>query len=82
MNANTRGPKRTFRLKGVKVSVFENPSQNGVLHKITVQRIYREGTEWKTTTGLSRDDIPVARLLMARAWEFILDAEAHPEHNE
>jgi hypothetical protein len=64
----------------VKVSVFANPTQadgrSSVFHKVTVQKIYREGDQFKTTTSLGRDDVPVARLLLHRAWEFILAAEA------
>lgn len=72
-------PVRTFRLKGVKISVFENAVQHGTLHKVTIQRIYREGQEWKTTTSLGRDDLPVARLLLGKAWEFILEAQSSKE---
>ncbi len=45
-------------------------------HKVTVQRTYRDGDEFKTTTSYGRDDLPIVSLLVARAWEFILDAEA------
>ena len=41
-----------------------------------MQRTYKDGDEWKTTTSFSRDDVPVALLLLKRAWEFILDAES------
>ena len=73
-------PVKVFRLRGVSASVFENHAKsNGqdiVFHKVSVQRAYRDGDEWKTTTSFSRDDLPIAQLLMNRAWEFILDAEA------
>ncbi len=69
-------PVMTFRLRGVKVAVFENKGEQGAFYKTSLQRIYREGEEWKTTTSLSRDDLPVAQLLMRRAWEWILEHEA------
>ena len=77
MPQDKNAPLQVFRVKGVKVSVFQNSSDANVWHKITTQKIYRDadGT-WKTTTSLGRDDIPVARMLMERAWEFILDLEA------
>jgi len=69
-------PVQVFRRRGVKISVFENRSGETRFHKIAIQKIYREsGGEWKTATSLGRDDLPIARLLLERAWEFILDRE-------
>jgi hypothetical protein len=80
MTQTTNKPVTSFRLRGVKVSVFANPTQTdgrpSVFHKVAVQKIYRDGEQFKTTTSLGRDDVPVARLLLQRAWEFILVAEA------
>jgi hypothetical protein len=45
-------PIKVFRLKGVKTSVFENKSQDSVFHKVTIQKIYKDGDEWKTTSSL------------------------------
>ncbi len=75
-------PVRTFRLKGVKASVFENKTEQGAYHKVSLQRVYRDGEEWKTTQSLGRDDLPVARLLLQRAWEFILESEAAARSND
>lgn len=71
-------PVQTFRLKGVTASVFENESEDGnsTFHKVSLQRIYRAGNEWKTTQSLNRDDLPIAELLLKKAWEFILETEA------
>jgi hypothetical protein len=82
MSTTTNKPVQIFRLRGVKVSVFENHAQEAVFHKVTVQKIYREGEEWKTSTSLGRDDIPIARLLMGQAWEFILTREAGGRREE
>ncbi|HEX3146815.1 MAG TPA: hypothetical protein VHR66_01865 [Gemmataceae bacterium] len=64
----------------MKVSVFANrvktAAQEMTFHKSVIQRVCREGEEWKTTTSLSRDDIPLARMLLERAWEWILEAES------
>lgn len=76
MSATANKPLRVFRLRGVKVAVFENKAESGVFYKTSLQRVYKDGAAWKTTTSLSRDDLPVARLLLERAWEFILETEA------
>jgi hypothetical protein len=78
--ATANKPVKVFRARGVKVSVFENMTKNGdretKFYKTTTQKVYREGEEWKTTTSLGRDDLPIARHLLQRAWEFILETEA------
>ena len=76
---NTK-PIHAFRMRGISASLFENHSKSDgrdvVFHKVSLQRRYRDGDEWKTTTSFSRDDLPIAMLLMQRAWEFIVDVEA------
>lgn len=80
--ATGQKPVKVYRLRGVKASVFENHANENVFYKVSLQRIYREGEEFKTTTSFSRDDLPVAQLLLHRAWEFILDAESSRNEQE
>lgn len=73
---NTK-PIHVLRRRGVKVSVFRNEAGEHIFHKVAVQKIYKEGGgEWKTSNSLGRDDLPVAQMLIGRAWEFILDEES------
>ena len=73
-------PAKVFRRRGITVSVFANPTEidgrTVSFHKVTVQRTYRDGNEFKTTTAFGRDDLPIVSLLVGQAWEFILDAES------
>lgn len=73
-------PVQVFRLRGLSASIFENHAKSAnrdvTFHKVSVQRTYREGDQWKTTTSFGRDDLPTIQLLLQRAWEFILDTEA------
>ena len=74
--ASSNKPIRVFRARGVKVAVFENHTADSVFYKVSPQKIYREGDDWKTTTSFGRDDLSVLQLLLGRAWEFILETEA------
>lgn len=75
--ATNNKPIHVLRRRGVKVSVFENQSGEFTFHKVAVQKIYREeGGDWKTTASLGRDDLPIAIMLLRRAWEYIVDLEA------
>lgn len=77
--AQTR-PVKVFRLRGISASVFRNAGKSDgrdvSFHKVSVQRTYRDGDDWKTTTSFSRDDLPVVGLLTQQAWEWILETEA------
>lgn len=77
-NQQPTKPVQVFRARGVKVSVFENRTGETVWFKTTLLRIYREteSEEWKTTTSLSRDDLPIAARLLQKAWDFILETES------
>ena len=79
-------PVHVIRLRGITASVFANiaETKNGdvTFHKVSVQRVYKDGDVFKTTSTFGRDDLPIVRLLTDRAWQFILDAEAHRGRDE
>jgi|CXWL01.1.fsa_nt_gi hypothetical protein len=82
--SKTAKPVETFRLRGISASIFENKSEDGktTFHKVSLQRTYRQDDEWKTTQSLSRDDLPIAALLLHKAWEFILQVESRKSTDE
>jgi len=73
-------PVKTFRLRGISASIFANSAKSDgrdiTFHKVSLQRAYKDGDEWKNTTSFGRDDLPVAKLLLEQAWQFILETEA------
>lgn len=80
-NTNTnQKPVQTFRLRGISASVFENHATSGdrdvKFHKVSLQRTYKDGDEFKTTTSFGRDDLPIAMHVLHQAWQFILETES------
>jgi len=73
-------PVKDFNSKRVSARVFirceSNTGQPITNHSVSLDRIYNDGDELRDVSKFARDDIPVARLLLNRAWEFILDAES------
>ena len=61
-------PIKVFRSRGISASVFANHAKSDgrdiVFHKVSLQRTFKDGDEWKTTTSFGRDDLPIARLLL------------------
>ena len=72
-------PVQSFRLRGITASVFENQSEDGktTFYKVTLQRSYKQGEEWKSTNSFGRDDLPLVSLLTKQDWEFILNTETN-----
>lgn len=77
--ATANKPWKVFRSSGVSASIFENEAEtkNGsrTYFKVTLAKTYRDGDEFKNTSSLSRDDLPVAALLLELAWAAILSAD-------
>ncbi|QDU10903.1 hypothetical protein [Gimesia aquarii] len=77
-------PVKSFRLRGITASVFENSSEDGksTFFKVTLQRSYKQDDDWKSTNSFGRDDLPIVSLLTKQAWEFILNTEANGQKEE
>ena len=82
--AATNKPVKTFRLRGVTASVFENKSEDNKssFFKDSLQRSYKHGDEWKSTSSFGRDDLPIVSLLTKQAWEFMLTSESNGAKDE
>ena len=57
----------------IKVRIWQRKTKNGVRFSLTVVRLFRNGDQWKESTRLGRDDIPLVRLLLDKAHTWILD---------
>ncbi len=65
-------PVHEVRLGRIKAAVWENATENGTRHNVTLSRIYKDGDQWKDTTSFGRDDLPlVAKVAdLAHTWIF------------
>ena len=63
-------PAHEIRLGRIKAVIWQNETENGTRHNVTVSRIYKDGDEWKQTTSFGRDDLPlVAKVVdLAHLW--------------
>ncbi len=65
-------PKLEIRRGLIKVRIWQRTSKNGVRYSLTVVRLFRNGDQWKESTRLGRDDIPLVRLLLDEVYEWML----------
>ncbi len=68
--AESNRPVHEVRLGRIKAAIWENSTQTGVRHNVTLSRIYRDGEEWKTSDSFGRDDLPLLQKVadMAHTW--------------
>lgn len=69
--AKASPPVHTVRYGAVKAVVWENQTQHGVMHNVTVSRSYRdESGDWQESSSFGADDLlPLAKALDgAHSW--------------
>jgi hypothetical protein len=73
-------PIKVFRDRRLSVSVFRNGltvrDQERTFHNVSIQRSHKDGDAYKTTHSLGKDDLPAAQLLLAQAWQWMVNEEA------
>src|SRR5690606_22683302 len=52
-------PVHEVRLGRIKAAVWENQTQNGTRHNVTLSRLYKDGDQWKDSASFGRDDLPL-----------------------
>jgi hypothetical protein len=68
--AMSKAPVHEIRVNRIRAAIWENETQNGSLHNVTLSRSYRDGDTWKNSTSFGRDDLLlVAKVAdMAHTW--------------
>lgn len=57
------------------VRVWRKRTRSGSPHSVSVVRLYRNGDQWKESSRLGRDDLPLVRLALDDAHRWILTNE-------
>lgn len=79
MSSSSR-PTHEIKLGRIRASIWLNESERrDSWFNVSINRLYRDGNEWKTTTSFGRDDLPlvVKAAEMAYAWIWNTKGEHH-----
>ncbi len=68
--AKSSPPVNEVRLGRIKATIWENSTQNGKRHNVTICRIYRDGENWKESGSFGREDLPLVGKVsdLAHTW--------------
>jgi len=75
-------PERTFRIGLCSASVFVNSrnrevgDDNREYRVVNLQRRYKDGDEWKSSTSFSLADLPAAAKVLELAMHYVAEQEA------
>jgi len=68
-----KAPVHEVRLGRIKAAVWENTTENGVRHNVTISRLYKDGTQWKDSASFGRDDLPLVIKVADQAHNWIFN---------
>ena len=71
MNNERQKPVHEIRLGLVRASIWENQTERGARYNVTVQRLYKDESGWKSTPSFGRDDLPLVGLVCSQAYAWI-----------
>ncbi len=66
-------PVHEVRLGRIKAAIWENETQNGARHNVTLTRIYKDGEKWKDSYSFGRDDLPLVAKVADQAHTWIFE---------
>lgn len=67
-------PVHEIRLARIKAAIWENDTQNGAMHNVTLSRLYKDGEDWKDSTSFGRDDLLLLAKVCDQAHTWIHEA--------
>ena len=64
-------PVHEVRIKAIKAAIWENQTESGIRHNVTVSRLYKDGDAWKSADSFGRDDLLVLAKVLDHAHTWI-----------
>ncbi len=69
-------PVHEIRFGRVRAAIWQNETEIGTRHNVTVSRLYKDGDEWKDSTSFGRDDLPLVAKVCDQAHTWIFEHAA------
>lgn len=81
MTQDKARPVHEIRLGRIRAAVWENATQNGTRHNVTVSRLYKDGDKWKDSSSFGREDLPLVMKVLDIAHTWIYEHPAARDEN-
>ena len=77
--SSTNQPVHKIRHGAISASIWRQETEKGPMFNVSIQRSYKEGEEWKSSTSFGSQNLLVVSLIATRAFEWISDQANGPE---
>jgi len=71
---SANAPIHTIRHRRLRASIWQNRTDTGVFHSVTVTRGYKDGETWKDSHSFGYDDLTIVAKLLLDCHTFITHA--------
>ncbi len=76
-------PAHKIRLGNIQAAIWANDNgSDQVWFNVTLVRRYNDGSEWKDSSSLRRDDLPIAAKVLDMAYTWIWERQSAPSSDE
>ncbi len=76
-------PAHEFKLGRIRATIWPNENgHDGIRSNVMVSRMYKDAGDWKDSSSLSRDDLPVLCKALEMAYSWIWDRQATASEDE
>ncbi len=74
-----QAPVHRVKFGRVTAAIWENQTKEGdIFHSVTLTRSYRVNDEWKDTSSLGKNELPVAALVLQQAFVWLQEQSDAP----
>jgi hypothetical protein len=74
-------PVHEIRFGRIRAAIWQNETENGTRHNVTISRLYKDGDDWKDSTSFGRDDLPLVAKVCDQAHSWIFEQAASERSN-
>ena len=68
------GPIKEFKAGPIRAAIWENATDKGKFHTVTLSRSYKgDDGEWNSTNNFRINDLPKAELVLRRAYAHLME---------
>jgi hypothetical protein len=78
----SKAPVHEIRVGRIRAAIWENETQNGSLHNVTLSRSYKDGDTWKSTPSFGRDDLLLVAKVADLAHTWIFQQREEDSHRQ
>lgn len=73
-------PVHEIKIGRIRAAIWANETKTGTRHNVTLERLYKDGDEWKFSASFGREDLPLVIKVadQAHTWVYEQPVDRRP----